>query len=191
MVQLFVPPEAVPNFITTFSAIKNRLNIELSVTRPKEEPLDLSHYVDQLLTEEEYDDEEYDWVPWSKSEMWHDYHQYHAEVDVWIVPSSRDSDSSAPVHYLSDDARSPIFVDALSAKDLQSKSAEERNLLAPLAKAQVVETEEGEDIVYKYHDPYRWKYPIYVGETWTRKVEKSIKHHGGDGDSVFVVQTAL
>jgi hypothetical protein len=101
-----------------------------------------------------------------------------------VVASTEDcSDSECtlhtPVHYLSDDARAPTFVDGslTSVRALLAKTPAERDLLAPLLEPVVSFPPEGEERVHRYYRVPEGHRPlIYVGETWVKKVTHRDEH---------------
>ncbi|EGN92581.1 hypothetical protein SERLA73DRAFT_190942 [Serpula lacrymans var. lacrymans S7.3] len=154
---------AIPTFTTYYKQLGGQLIMALVVREKKpRQP-------------EEHDEDLYDWLPWPKPKENADSFNSRMlratkDISVFSAPSSHESDI-AFVHYLSADARTPVFVDVSMVDDLLSRPAEERESLAPLAEPIIREAEKGTEAVFRYYVDYR-KPPIYVGMTWMKKMRK-------------------
>ena len=85
----------------------------------------------------------------------------------------------SPLHYLSEGARAPTFVDGslMNLQALDAKTPAERDALAPLLKPAVSSPPEGEERVHRYYRVPKDHRPlIYVGETWVKKVAHRDEH---------------
>lgn len=106
-----------------------------------------------------------------------------SEQVVVVAESSEDRSECAllhaPVHYLSNSARAPKFVDssATRVRALRAKTTAERDSLAPLLAPVVSFPAEGEERVHRYyHVPKVLRPLIYVWETWVKKVAYGDEH---------------
>ena len=139
---------------------------------------------------------DFDWVPWSQplspSSFIQDHPRYlTGQVGIFVTPVQKQgSVRSTPVHYLSDEARQPLFIDVSDINDLRLMSPEERDHIAPLAQPSVKVFAEGEEVSDRYFTVLDKHKPIYVGETWAKKVLPVIAEwHGKDTvDHLLVVQ---
>ncbi|KAF8512471.1 hypothetical protein JB92DRAFT_3117084 [Gautieria morchelliformis] len=93
------------------------------------------------------------------------------------------------VHYLSPEARAPVFVDPASAQDLLQKSSEERDEFAPKAQPTFV-THNDHDVVKDRYFVWRPNQEgmYYVGDTWLRKVVEPGTKDQTEPQAVFRVQ---
>ena len=160
-----------------------------------------------------FTDDEEPWVPWEKkpvSEMSHSGTwsvPYSGAVPVVVRPAGEvvlrclhpGTDSLGQVvlsdetgckqrsldHYLDEGARGPTFVDSGAVHGLLTEDPAERHLRAPILKPVVSSPPEGEELVCRYnHHQYPSESPIYVGETWVRKVANRDQHQVSSAISV-------
>jgi hypothetical protein len=139
------------------------------------------------------DETDFDWVPWSPSiPMTRTQRRsFIGKVDLSVLPKQKQGPVRlTPVHYLSDEARQPLFVDVSDINDLRLMAPDERNLIAPLAQPFIKVFAEGEELGGRYFTAFDGQNPIYVGETWANKVLPVLaKGHGTDTlDHLFVLQ---
>ncbi|KAF8532273.1 hypothetical protein JB92DRAFT_2843987 [Gautieria morchelliformis] len=139
------------------------------------------------------DSEEYGWIPTMKQATTIPTRVFSARIpilgqgklDKWIARTG----TAEMVHYLSPEARAPVFVDPASAQDLLQKSSEERDEFAPKAQPTFV-THSDHDVVKDRYFVWRPNQEgmYYVGDTWLRKVvEPGMKDHT-EPQAVFRVQ---
>jgi hypothetical protein len=128
---LHVDRDAVPDFSAYYHKLVHR--VSLTVNPDPSEPWDNAfkkEVWEKHITE--VDKTDYDWVPWS-------FTRTHSRVltgklGVSVIPVQKQGlVRSMPIHYLSDEARQPLFVRVSDIYDLRSMSPEERDLIAPLA----------------------------------------------------------
>ena len=148
------------------------------------------------------------WVPWHnvpEVTRWRGHRTYTGNISVSVYPQQEcgrpaatsgsagleDSEQvvlgsneyednlDCPVHYFSEGARAPTFVDGslMNLQALDAKTPAERDALAPLLKLAVSSPPEGEERVHRYYRVPKDHRPlIYVGETWVKKVAHKDKH---------------
>ncbi|OJA10098.1 hypothetical protein AZE42_07535 [Rhizopogon vesiculosus] len=112
------------------------------------------------------------------------------EVGIAVTPVQQQGHQAVrvtPVHYLSDKSRQPLFVDVSDIDYLRLMSPEERDLMAPLAQPSMNVFAEGEERSDRYFTAFDTQTPIYVGETWAKKVMPVVAEEHGT-DHLFVVQ---
>ena len=149
----------------------------------------------------EFGDDEEPWVPWEKKpeserprKSWGTYsgkvpvfvrsigevtlpQRCHHAQDMWgqivviLFGETKCEQNYSSIHYLDEDARGPIFVDPSAIRKFLAEDPAQRGLRAPLLGPVVSSPPEGEELVYRYHH-HPHKPPIYVGETWVKKVAK-------------------
>jgi hypothetical protein len=143
------------------------------------------------------DETDFDWVPWSPSipmtrTQRPQPRSFIGKVDLSVLPKQKQGPVRLPpVHYLSDEARQPLFVDVSDINDLRClMSPDERNLIAPLAQPFIKVFAEGEELGCRYFTAFDWQKPIYVGETWANKVLPVLAEGQGTDtlDHLFVLQ---
>ncbi|KAH0834761.1 hypothetical protein J3R83DRAFT_10357 [Lanmaoa asiatica] len=144
-----------------------------------------------------FEDDEAAWVPWEKRQVTYPtkWRSYSGRVPVVVHPNTEGTpsrrcldagtDMSGQVvlsdetgceqrslkHYLDEGARGPTFVDRSAIHELLAEDPAQRDLRAPILEPVVSSPLKGEELVYRYYeDPRPNKWPIYVGETWAKRV---------------------
>ncbi|KAH7916555.1 hypothetical protein BJ138DRAFT_1052409 [Hygrophoropsis aurantiaca] len=182
---LSIQRDHVPDFAAHYHDLKTQICLSVQVRNGIEEPYDPSGPWDNAPVA---DDVPYDWVPWSEQVKQKPPRFPQGCTNVSVVLQSPTS-TVTPVHYLSTDARTPIFVDDAAVSKLRARSRAERNLLAPLANQQTKVTAKGDEKLTRYFSGYNWREPIYVGETWVKKVLPSLERNAAEEHiSPLVVQ---
>ncbi|KAH7916551.1 hypothetical protein BJ138DRAFT_995536, partial [Hygrophoropsis aurantiaca] len=188
MLSFDIERDHIPSFSARYQTLGTRLCLFLQVRKGVEEPYDRNDPFDTIKSNT-VDDIPYDWVPRSKPEQVRGFRSYSTCTNVSVAFKSPPF-TVAPAHYLSIDARTPIFVDPSTVPDWLSRSREERNLCAPLANHQTKVTAKGDEKIIRYFSGRGLNEPIYVGETWVKKVlpslERSLAH---EHSSTLVVQS--
>ena len=160
-VQFLVGDNQYPHFDMHYQTTDAQLRIYLEVNNAS-------------LSKEE-DTEEYDWTPIMRESNYRSGAVLWASIPVFIHPSQDDSTKSVTtenIHYLSPEARTPVFVNPGTVQDLLQKSMDERDALLPKAQPSFV-TREGDDVVrdrYFVWGQRQQSGMYYVGDTWLRKV---------------------
>ncbi|KAG2036007.1 hypothetical protein BDR03DRAFT_961029 [Suillus americanus] len=167
---LYVGHNAVPDFSMYYQKLGHRMDLNLHVVPDPSEPWDNEfekiHWEKQIA-----DPDEFDWVPWMPpTQTRRRFLSGKANVLSVIATQKQGPVRSTPVHYLSDKARQPVFVDSSDIADLRLMLPEERDLIAPLTQPSVNVFAKGEEIPRRYFTSGDTRYPIYVGDTWVKKV---------------------
>jgi len=89
--------------------------------------------------------------------------------DQVTLPGATSREQRRLVHYLDEGARGPTFVDRSAIHELLAEDPAERELRAPFLEPVISSPPEGEELIHRYCVQDR-KPPIYVGETWVKKV---------------------
>ncbi|KIJ63027.1 hypothetical protein HYDPIDRAFT_168634 [Hydnomerulius pinastri MD-312] len=192
------------NFEAYYQDIANALVVNLDIPRTQDEPLDPDNFLDHRIARKStphFEDDEDEWVPWYTSPdvvRTRGVRTYTGRAAATVVPagqpvlpktclragvseqldimSEESSCSPSPIHYLSEGARSPVFVDPSTALELLDKAPAERDALAPLLDPRVNSPNGGEELVHRYFRTADKKTLIYVGETWVKKVTHKEEH---------------
>ncbi|KAF8555514.1 hypothetical protein OG21DRAFT_1410837 [Imleria badia] len=179
-------PRHATDFETYYHTLSSALFLSLDVPRTQDEPPNPEDMFElramrKKMPEVGVDEEA--WVPWTnvpEVAHWRAHRTYTGNVSVSVVVGdSADCALRSPVHYLAKGARAPTFVDggAAQVQALLSKTAAERDALAPLLEPVVSSPPEGEERVHRYYRVPEGHRPlIYVGETWVKKVAHSDDH---------------
>ncbi|KAG2046019.1 hypothetical protein BDR06DRAFT_1039890 [Suillus hirtellus] len=88
-------------------------------------------------------------------------------------------------------SRQPVLVDSSDIADLRLMLPEERDLFAPLRHSSIKVFAKGEEIPHRYLTGADIRYPIYVGDTWVKKVLPMTTKDQGEShavDHLLVVQ---
>ncbi|KAG1717470.1 hypothetical protein EDB19DRAFT_1260961 [Suillus lakei] len=165
---LNVNHNAVPDFSTYYQKLGHRVNLNLHI-KP-----DLSEWDNEFektqWEKQIVDADEFDWVPWTPPQPRRRFLSGHANR-LSVIPMQKQGPvSSTLVHYLSDKARQPVFVDSSDIADLRLMSPEERDLIAPLTQPSIKVFAKGEELQRRYLNGADMRGPIYVGDTWVKKV---------------------
>ncbi|KAG1729731.1 hypothetical protein EDB19DRAFT_2027683 [Suillus lakei] len=165
-----VSHDAVPDFSTYYRKLGCGLGLKLYVkpdpSEPWEQDFEKTRWEKQIA-----DEIDFDWVPWLP--LIQTRRRYlTGKASLSVVPMQKQRPvRSTPVHYLSDEARQPTFVDMSDIADLRSMSPEERDLIAPFAQPSITVFDKGEELRSRYLTDYTIEEePIYVGDTWAHKV---------------------
>ena len=151
------------NFYPNFQMYHQTTHAELSIS------------LDIFMTDEQGTDrdEEYEWIPAVERSSNRRSRRGSARIPVFVHSRYDDSTKSVTaegVHYLSPEARAPVFVDPASVQDLLLKSMSERDALSPKVQEKII-VRGGSDVVGARS--FDWEKPgglHYVGDTWLRKV---------------------
>ena len=201
---IYVDRSVVPDFSTYYQKLGHHLRLTLRVrpdpSEPWENEYEKKEWEMQISNWEKQTAEmavtDFDWVPWSQplspASFIQDRRRYHTgQVGIFVTPVQKQgSVRSTPVHYLSDEARQPLFIDVSDINDLRLMSPEERDRIAPLAQPSVRVFAEGEEVGARYFTALDMQKPIYVGETWAKKVLPMVAewHRNDTADHLLVVQ---
>ncbi|KAH7931265.1 hypothetical protein BV22DRAFT_8466 [Leucogyrophana mollusca] len=184
--------EIFPDFTSYYQKSYSYLRLRLIVPKAPEKQA--------TPPEPPVDDEEYEWVPWQKPPPLENILDVRdarliGDINVTIIPQLHSSSGIAPIHHMSDDARSPIFVDPSTVDDLRALLPEERDRQAPLSRPQFKVFAQGDEAINRYYvaQALDHRLPIYVGETWENKVLPHMQHESqipssGGSDETLVVQ---
>ncbi|KAG2068855.1 hypothetical protein BDR04DRAFT_733605 [Suillus decipiens] len=187
---LCVNHDAVPDFSTYYQKLGHRVKLDLHITPDSSEPWE--NESEKMQCEKQIPDaDESDWVPWTPTQAHRRFLSGDANVLSVVPTQEQEPVQSVPVHYLSDKARQPVFVDLSDIADLRLISPEERDLIAPLAQPSIKVFFKGEELPYRYCTGSDMRYPIYVGDTWVKKVLPKAaddQHERDTVDHIFVVQ---
>lgn len=188
----------IPTFETYYQTLANSLTITLE-TREEDEGIDPDHPSGErdFGWGPQFEDDEEAWVPWQKKGRSRDarWRSYSGRVPAVVHPSREGMSSRvcphasmdvsgqvflsdkmgceqlSLIHYLDEGAHGPIFVERDAVQELLSGDPAERELRAPILEPVVSSPPEGEEHTYRYYDRSNPpKAPIYVGETWAKKV---------------------
>ncbi|KAG1859524.1 hypothetical protein DFJ58DRAFT_875232 [Suillus subalutaceus] len=127
---LYVGHNAVPDFSTYYQKLGGRVNLNLHVMPDPSEPWD-NEFEKKQWERQIVDADETDWVPWMPPTR----NQFlSGDTNILsVIPMQKQGPAqSTPTHYLSDNARQPVFVDPCDIADLRLMLPEERDLIAPL-----------------------------------------------------------
>ncbi|OJA09806.1 hypothetical protein AZE42_10939 [Rhizopogon vesiculosus] len=186
-----VERNAIPNFSTYYQKFEYRTTLNLHIKPDPSEPWDKNEF--QMhpwgTQSAEMDETDFDWVPWSPvTQTRRVFHQ--GRVNLSVIPVQQQGHLLfTPVHYLSDEAREPVFVQFSDIADLRLMSPEERDAIAPLAQTSIKVFSKGEELRLRYFTSRDMRQqPIYVGDTWVNKV-LSVAAEGRDNmDHLLIVQ---
>ncbi|KAG2135309.1 hypothetical protein DEU56DRAFT_396632 [Suillus clintonianus] len=177
-----VPQDSAHAFSTYYQNLGHRVILTLRVKPDPSEPWE-NDFEKQVWEQQKHrwcqqtrwmDEADFDWVPWSFPTQ--DRLRFlYGNADVAFSPMQDQRPVQiTPVHYLSNEARQPVFVDVSDIADLRSMTTEERDLLAPIAQPSIKVSEGGElpnwYFTPKYMIMEHMEQPIYVGDTWLNKV---------------------
>jgi hypothetical protein len=195
---LYVERSAVPDFSTYYSKLENRAFLDLQIKSDPSEPWDNEFERKRWQKQAaRMDESDFDWVPWLP--LTHERRAFcQSNTSISVIPMHWQQQghlrSTTPVHYLSDEARQPVFVKFSDISVLRLMSPEERDLTAPLAQPYTKVFAKGEEIYNRYFTSRTFdmqEQPIYVGDTWINKV-LSVTAEGqrdtDDVESLLVVQ---
>ncbi|KAH7919071.1 hypothetical protein BV22DRAFT_1134108 [Leucogyrophana mollusca] len=186
--------EALPDFSTRYQELGHQFCVAITLPEPSEDRSTPTHSFDQQQEKSVVDDAYYDWVPWSKVIGDPSSRTFQGCAKISISLKGPPSSSTAtPTHYLSTDARTPVFVDPSEIQDLLKLTREERNIRAPIVTPVVKVVSKGEEKIRRYFSTNDLRYPIYVGETWVKKVLAHLQRDSGRKDNhegALVLQTS-
>jgi hypothetical protein len=190
---LYVNHDAVPDFSTYYQKLRHRVKLDLHVTPDPSEPWD--NEFEKIQWEKQIavvGADELDWVPWMPPTQPRRRLLYGNANVLSVIPMQKEGPvRSTPIHYLSDKARQPVFVDPSDIADLRLMLPEERDLMAPLTQPSIRVFAKGEEVPRRYCTSADMRYPIYVGDTWVRKVLPMAvegQHEKDAVDHLLVVQ---
>ncbi|KAG0708001.1 hypothetical protein DFH29DRAFT_871255 [Suillus ampliporus] len=168
---LYVDRDTVPDFSTYYQKLGHSFNLNLHVkpdpSEPWEHDFKKARRGKQIA---DLDETDFDWVPWL-SPVQSRRRALTGDASISVIPMHNQHPvRSTPVHYLSDKARHPVFVDVSDIADLRSMSPEERDLLAPFTQPSIKVFAKGEELPGRYFIDADMEQPIYVGDTWINKV---------------------
>ena len=167
--------DVVPDFSTYYQTLKNHAILNLRIRPDPSEPWEKNEFGSKQWEKQTagMDETDFDWVPWPTYTKTRP-RFYEGNTSISVLPVQPQGHlRSTPVHYLSDEARQPVFVDFSDIADLRLMSPEERDLIAPLAQPYMRVFSNGEELYNRYFtgNDMQWQaQPIYVGDTWFNKV---------------------
>jgi len=167
-----VDRDVIPDFSTYYQQLKNHVILNLQIRPDSSEPWEKNDFGRKQWEKRtaEMDETDLDWVPWfpytqTRRQI------YEGNTSISVLPvQTQGGLRSKPVHYLSDEARQPVFVDFSDIADLRLMSPEQRDLIAPLAQPYVGVFANGEELYNRYFTGNDVQQPVYVGDTWFNKV---------------------
>jgi hypothetical protein len=181
---LYMNHDAVPDFSTYYQKLEHPVNLNLHIAPDPSEPWDNGKQI--------ADADELDWVPWMPPTQPRRRFLYGNANVLSVIPMQKEGPvRSTPIHYLSDKARQPVFVDPSDIADLRLMLPEERDLMAPLMQPSIRVFAKGEEVPRRYCTSADMRYPIYVGDTWVKKVlpmAAERQHEKDTVDHLLVVQ---
>ncbi|KAG2092512.1 uncharacterized protein F5147DRAFT_619664 [Suillus discolor] len=185
---LYVEHNTVPDFSTYYQKLGHLVHLDLLIVPDPSEP-DPSKLCENQFEELQWekqtmDADELDWVPWTPTQIRPQTLSGSTNVLSVISTQKQGPVGLMPVHYLSDQARQPVFVDLSDIADLRLMLPEERDLIAPLTHPSIKVFPKGEEIRRRYFTGGDTRYPIYVGDTWVRKVLPMTTKDQGESDTV-------
>ncbi|KAG1859522.1 hypothetical protein DFJ58DRAFT_726244 [Suillus subalutaceus] len=140
---LYMGPDGVPDFSTYYQKLGHHVNLKLHIAPDPSEPWDNEFEKKQWemqkkqwerqIAKVDMDADELDWVPWMPPTQIRR-RSLSGDANVLsVIPMQKKQGPvrSTPVHYLSDNARQPVFVDSSDIADLRLMLPEERDLIAP------------------------------------------------------------
>ncbi|OJA18898.1 hypothetical protein AZE42_12454, partial [Rhizopogon vesiculosus] len=187
-----VERNVIPNFSTYYQKFEYRADLNLKIKPDPSEPRKKNEFErHQWGTQSaEMDETDFDWVPWSPvTQTRHVSH--HGDVNLYVIPVQHHEQGHlrfTPVHYLSDEAREPVFVQFSDIADLRLMSPEERDAIAPLAQPSIKVFAKGEELRLRYFTSGDMRQPIYVGDTWVNKVLPVAAEGRDNMDHLLIVQ---
>ncbi|KAG1750799.1 hypothetical protein EDB19DRAFT_1904196 [Suillus lakei] len=190
---IHVASDVVPNFLGYYQKLGYRVNLSLQIksdpSEPWENEFEKMRWERQIADVDELDETDFDWVPWMPpTQTRRRFLGGYTNISV-IAMQKQGSVRSTPDHYLSDNARQPVFIDSSDIADLRLMLPEERDLIAPLAKPSIKVFAEGEELPHsRYYPATDMRRPIYVGDTWVKKVLQKGQRERDATDRLLVVQ---
>ncbi|KAG2131368.1 hypothetical protein DEU56DRAFT_456901 [Suillus clintonianus] len=155
----------VPDFLTYYQKLGHVFSLDLNVRPDPSEPWDDEFERDRWEKQTVgMDETDVDWIPLipptGRRTLW-------GNIRASVIPMQQQGPvRQPPVHYLSDEARQPVFVNLSDIAELRLMSSEERDLIAPLVEPSFKVFAKGEEIPSRYGRRQR----IYVGDSWINKV---------------------
>jgi hypothetical protein len=190
---LYANHDAVPDFSTYYQKLGHRVKLNLHVTPDPSELWD--NELERIQWEKRIavmGADELDWVPWMPPTQARRRSLSGNANSLSVIPMQKQEPvRSTPIHYLSDKARQPVFVHPSEIADLRLMLPEERDLIAPLTRPSIKVIDKGEEVPRRYFTSADVRYPIYVGDTWVRKVLPMAvegQHEKDAVDHLLVVQ---
>ncbi|KAG2135331.1 hypothetical protein DEU56DRAFT_807650 [Suillus clintonianus] len=167
--------DAVPDFLAYYcQKLGYDLGLNLEVNPDPSEPWEhMSVYPQWEEETAGMDESDFHWAPWLPViQTPRRFIRLTGDVSLPVISmQKRCPVRSTPVHYLSDEARQPAFVDVSDIVDLRSMSPEERDLLAPFAQPSIKVFAKGEELYARYFsDIVTEEQLIYAGDAWAKKV---------------------
>ncbi|KAG2130490.1 hypothetical protein BD769DRAFT_634314 [Suillus cothurnatus] len=170
---LYMNHDTIPDFSMYYQKLGHRVNLDLRTALDPSEPWDYE-FEKKQWEQQIAGADEFHWVPWTHfSPTPTRRRSLSGNVNVLTVfPMQNEGPvRSTPIHYLSDKARQPVFVNSSDIADLRLMLPEERDLIAPLTQPSIKVFAQGEQLPRRYFTTTdKPGYPIYVGDTWVRKV---------------------
>ncbi|KAG1720260.1 hypothetical protein EDB19DRAFT_1918100 [Suillus lakei] len=164
-----VKHDAVPDFSMYHQKLGHRINLNLYIKPDPSEPWD-NEFEKTQWEKQIANADEFDWVPWTPPQPRRQLLSGYANRLSVITMQKQGPVRSTPVHYLSDKARQPVFVDLSDIADLCLMLPEERDLIAPFLQPSIKVFAKGEELPRRYFNGADMRGPIYVGDTWVKKV---------------------
>lgn len=204
----------IPDFETYYQMLTNVLTVTLNVPHVVDEGVDPDDPYDELEAHygtKLFESDEEEWVPWERPTFMTG-RLYSGHVPVVVHPAtdevtllqrclpakmvaldqvifSDDTICKQPslTHYLVDGARGPTFLDHSIIPALLVEDPAQRSLRAPILKPVISSPSDGEERINRYYTANP-RFPIYVGETWAKKVARDDKVVSADALDCAVLQ---
>ncbi|KIJ63017.1 hypothetical protein HYDPIDRAFT_113523 [Hydnomerulius pinastri MD-312] len=165
-VPLYIDTMSPVDFSAAYRNYVGRVTAVLFVTADPSEPME-SHERRMYINPNGHTDDEYEWISWTKQrEVQCRYLSGNVSLPLWSHSSLGPGVTQPPIHYLSPEARAPVFVDSAMVSKLRDMTVEERDAMAPVPNphVSVIPKDEVDNTSYEARSI------IYVGETWAKKV---------------------
>ncbi|KAG2752878.1 hypothetical protein P692DRAFT_20871405 [Suillus brevipes Sb2] len=175
--------DAFPYFSMYYQKLGQDVKLNLQIKPDPSEPICETEFEKIQREKQIADADEIDWVPWVPFKPMRGTHRtLSGDTNVLsVIPTQKQGAvRSTPVHYLSDKARQPVFVDLSDIAGLRLMLPEERDLIAPLTQSSIKVFAKGEELPRRYSTGN----PIYVGDTWAKKVLPMAAEGQREGDIV-------
>ncbi|KIK44192.1 hypothetical protein CY34DRAFT_802892 [Suillus luteus UH-Slu-Lm8-n1] len=173
---LRIEHDAVSDFSMYYQKLGHIVKLNLQIKLDPSEPICETDFEKIQREKQIADADEIDWVPWAprapRVPMRSTHQILSGDTNILsVIPTQKQGAMrSTLVHYLSDKARQPVFVDSSDIADLRLMLPAERDLIAPHTQPSIKVFAKGEELPRRYSNANNMQYPIYVGDTWVKKV---------------------
>ncbi|EIW74313.1 hypothetical protein CONPUDRAFT_77991 [Coniophora puteana RWD-64-598 SS2] len=177
-VALKLNERTLTDFETHYATYGSELKVKINVPRGPAEAYESSNMHNFFLRKLDLPTagpDEYDWVPWERTPeptAPRGLHIFEGSTRIAVLPRAppkTEDTGTAPVHYLSPNAKTPIFINPADVDAVLAKTPAERDTMAPVANARLREVLEEDVLVHRYMSD-KPANDIYVGKTWKMKV---------------------